>query len=120
MSRYADRARHIRNKPVVNRDPVAAALAALRSQLAAQRAENVVLRRALAAEGRDAGSVLSSQGQGSSMSAADAATAAAASALVEQLSDERNTLERENVRMRIQLVRLCVRTYVVMYPSCVL
>ena len=42
--RYAARARAIRNKPVVNRDPVAAAIAQLRSQLAAARSENVVLK----------------------------------------------------------------------------
>ena len=38
--RYANRARNIRNKPVVNRDPVAAQLALMRQQLAALRAEN--------------------------------------------------------------------------------
>lgn len=31
--RYADRARHIKNKPVVNRDPMAGELAQLRQQL---------------------------------------------------------------------------------------
>lgn len=43
--RYADRARHIRNKPVINRDPVAAQLAQLRQQLAQLRAENTALKR---------------------------------------------------------------------------
>jgi hypothetical protein len=38
--RYANRARNIRNKPVVNRDPVAAQIAHMRQQLAALRAEN--------------------------------------------------------------------------------
>lgn len=42
--RYANRARNIRNRPVVNRDPHAAALAHLRQQLAASRAEVAVLR----------------------------------------------------------------------------
>ena len=42
--RYAARARQIRNKPVVNRDPVAAQIAQLRQQLAASRAENQALR----------------------------------------------------------------------------
>jgi hypothetical protein len=43
--RYANRARNIRNRPVVNRDPHAAALAHLRGQLAAARAEAGRLRR---------------------------------------------------------------------------
>lgn len=38
--RYANRARNIRNKPVVNRDPNAAAISLLRQQLAAAKAEN--------------------------------------------------------------------------------
>ena len=38
--RYANRARNIRNKPVVNRDPNAAQIAHLRQQLAAAKAEN--------------------------------------------------------------------------------
>jgi hypothetical protein len=43
--RYADRARHIHNKPVVNRDPVTAQLTALRQQVALLRAENMELKR---------------------------------------------------------------------------
>lgn len=42
--RYANRARNIRNKPVVNRDPVAAQIAHLRQQLAASKAENQILK----------------------------------------------------------------------------
>jgi hypothetical protein len=42
--RYANRARNIRNKPVVNRDPVAAQIANLRQQLAAVKAENQALK----------------------------------------------------------------------------
>lgn len=42
--RYANRARNIRNKPVVNRDPVAAQIALLRSQLATAKAENQSLK----------------------------------------------------------------------------
>ena len=38
--RYANRARNIRNKPVINRDPNAAAISLLRQQLAAAKAEN--------------------------------------------------------------------------------
>ncbi|GAB4822357.1 hypothetical protein N2152v2_009403 [Parachlorella kessleri] len=45
--RYANRARNIRNKPVVNRDPVAAQIAHLRQQLAASKAENQSLKRKL-------------------------------------------------------------------------
>ncbi len=43
--RYANRARNIRNKPVINRDPVAAQISHLRQQLATARAENTRLRR---------------------------------------------------------------------------
>jgi hypothetical protein len=42
--RYANRARNIKNKPVVNRDPSAAEILQLRQQLAAARAEVEVLR----------------------------------------------------------------------------
>lgn len=49
--RYANRARNIKNKPVVNRDPAAAQIAALRQQLAAAKAENVELRRQLGMAG---------------------------------------------------------------------
>ncbi len=42
--RYAARARNIRNKPVVNRDPIAAQFAHMRQQLAALKAENQGLR----------------------------------------------------------------------------
>ena len=43
--RYANRARNIRNKPVINRDPNAAQLAHLRQQLAAAKAEIVSLKK---------------------------------------------------------------------------
>lgn len=42
--RYANRARNIRNKPVVNRDPVVAQIAQLRQACAALRAENASLK----------------------------------------------------------------------------
>jgi len=42
--RYANRARNIKNKPVVNRDPNAAQVAHLRQQLAAAKAENNMLK----------------------------------------------------------------------------
>jgi hypothetical protein len=45
--RYASRARAIKNKPIVNRDPIAAQIYHLRHQLALARAENADLRRQL-------------------------------------------------------------------------
>lgn len=47
--RYASRARAIKNRPVVNRDPVMAQIAALRAQLVAAKAENEMLKRKLSA-----------------------------------------------------------------------
>ena len=47
--RYANRARNIRNKPVVNRDPNAAQISLLRQQLAAAKAENRQLKQRRAA-----------------------------------------------------------------------
>lgn len=54
--RYANRARNIKNKPVVNRDPSAAQIVLLRQQLAAARAEIDVLRGQLHGLQRDAAS----------------------------------------------------------------
>ena len=45
--RYASRARAIKNKPVVNRDPMAAQIASLRQQLGVAKAENAELRKRL-------------------------------------------------------------------------
>ena len=61
--RYANRARNIKNKPVVNRDPTAAEIVLLRQQLAAARAEIDVLRQQLRgsgviAEGGNSGAVV--------------------------------------------------------------
>lgn len=47
--RYANRARNIRNKPVVNRDPNAAQISHLRQRLAAALSENVQLKQRQAA-----------------------------------------------------------------------
>jgi hypothetical protein len=47
VCRYANRARNIKNKPVINRDPSAAQILLLRQQLAAARAEIEVLRNQL-------------------------------------------------------------------------
>lgn len=52
--RYANRARNIKNKPVINRDPSAAQIVLLRQQLAAARAEVDVLRGQLHATQRNA------------------------------------------------------------------
>ena len=62
--RYANRARNIKNKPVVNRDPNAAQLAHLRQQLAAARSEIGMLKRRSATTHRktDTGSSKSSEG----------------------------------------------------------
>lgn len=49
--RYANRARNIKNKPVVNRDPSAAQILLLRQQLAAARGEVAVLRAQLNNDG---------------------------------------------------------------------
>ncbi|KAL4427717.1 hypothetical protein ABPG75_001806 [Micractinium tetrahymenae] len=49
--RYANRARNIRNKPVVNRDPVAAQIAQLRQACAALRSENASLKARLGGGG---------------------------------------------------------------------
>ncbi|KAL6783888.1 KIN4 [Auxenochlorella protothecoides x Auxenochlorella symbiontica] len=54
--RYASRARNIRNRPVVNRDPVAAQLAHLRQQLGMARAEAARLKQRLAVYESGAGS----------------------------------------------------------------
>lgn len=49
--RYANRARNIKNKPIVNRDPTAAEIVLLRQQLAAARAEIDVLRQQMRGSG---------------------------------------------------------------------
>jgi hypothetical protein len=49
--RYANRARNIKNKPIVNRDPTAAEIVLLRQQLAAARAEIEILRQQLRGSG---------------------------------------------------------------------
>ena len=49
--RYANRARNIKNKPIVNRDPTAAEIVLLRQQLAAARAEIDVLRQQIRGSG---------------------------------------------------------------------
>lgn len=97
--RYADRARHIRNKPVVNRDPIAAQLATLRNTIAQLKGENVALRRALARAGGSEGAVteaLSGGGLGGG----------ALDAVVERLQQENSSLEAENLRLKMDMVRM--------------
>eukprot|EP00775_Hariotina_reticulata_P005026 gene5026-5268_t len=95
--RYADRARRIKNKPVVNRDPVAAQLAGLRQQIASLRAENQALKVAL---GKDAGAA-----------AAYAAAAAGGQSMANEALQEAydglalrcNALEVENAKQQMEL-----------------
>ncbi|KAG2494778.1 hypothetical protein HYH03_007022 [Edaphochlamys debaryana] len=98
--RYADRARHIRNKPVVNRDPVAAQLAVLRNTVAQLRSENLSLKRALAATGNDGAlaEALGGGGRGLGSSALEA--------VVERLTQENSTLESENLRLKMDMDEL--------------
>ncbi|KAG2444138.1 hypothetical protein HYH02_009078 [Chlamydomonas schloesseri] len=98
--RYADRARHIRNKPVVNRDPIAAQLALLRSTIAQLKGENISLRRALAASGsEEAMAALAGRGSGGGAGVGGAAL----DAVVERLTQENNTLESENMRLKMEM-----------------
>lgn len=90
--RYADRARSIKNKPVVNRDPVAAQIAALRQQLAAARAENEDLRRRLAASPRDEGDEMAAGGGAGALAAA-----------LEQAEARLQVLDRSNARLRVEV-----------------
>eukprot|EP00879_Flechtneria_rotunda_P010714 GHRR01011196.1.p1 GENE.GHRR01011196.1~~GHRR01011196.1.p1 ORF type:complete len:1304 (+),score=608.99 GHRR01011196.1:374-4285(+) len=95
--RYADRARRIKNKPIVNRDPVAAQLAALRQQIAGLRAENAVFKQAL---GGDASAA--------AMFAAAGTTAqgCASEALQEAYDDlaiRCNALEVDNAKQKMEL-----------------
>ncbi|GLI69654.1 hypothetical protein VaNZ11_014325 [Volvox africanus] len=95
--RYADRARHIRNKPVVNRDPVAAQLAVLRNTIAQLKSENVSLKRALAASGNDGTlDTVGTSGLGNS----------ALESLVDRLTQENNILESDNMRLKMDLDEL--------------
>lgn len=99
--RYADRARRIKNKPVVNRDPVAAQLSALRQQIASLRAENNALKNALGGEAA-AVAVFSSRRQGAASEALQEA--------YDDLAVRCNALEVENAKQDLQLVsgsRVC-------------
>ena len=94
--RYAARARAIRNKPVVNRDPTAAAIAHLRQQLAAAKAEIVMLKRG--------GSVVGPSWDASTVGARLGDEVLAA--VLEEEQGKRAELEEEVSRLRMALVGL--------------
>lgn len=93
--RYAARARAIRNKPVVNRDPNAAAIAHLRQQLAAARAEVLALKRG--------GSGAWDPSVGSLKAAGDEMLAG----VIEEEQAKRVRAEAEVSRLRMALVGAC-------------
>lgn len=96
--RYADRARRIKNKPVVNRDPVAAQLAALRQQIAGLRAENTALRTALGGDAA-AASVFAAAGRSGQSVASEALQEA-----YDDLAVRCNALEVQNAKQQMELV----------------
>ncbi len=104
-NRYADRARHIRNKPVVNRDPVAAQLAVLRNTIAQLKSENLSLRRALGTTGTEG----SFDAYGTAGNGMDA--------LIERLTQDNNVLESENARLKMELVSVVL--FSCQLPSCI-
>ncbi|KAK9835062.1 hypothetical protein WJX81_008045 [Elliptochloris bilobata] len=94
--RYASRARNIRNKPVVNRDPNAAQVAQLRQENARLRAEAAVLRRRVAAsENGAAPPAWEAGGVGRPDTLLQAALA--------ELQAQAAGLEVDNARMRLEL-----------------
>eukprot|EP00884_Botryococcus_braunii_P003163 jgi/Botrbrau1/12848/Bobra.0045s0017.1 len=97
--RYAARARNIRNKPVINRDPHAAQIALLRQQLAAAHAENAALRRAAAAGG--VGISIPDSLRGS----AETSESILAEAL-DELQAANSKLEVEKTRLQLEVVTL--------------
>lgn len=88
--RYADRARHIRNKPKINRDPIAAQVAYLRQMLSQARNDNAALRRALADEGRDLADI-------------DAGQAGSGWEYTQHLKQHNRELELDNTKLNIQV-----------------
>ena len=95
--RYANRARNIRNKPVVNRDPNAAQISQLRQQLSAARGEIVSLKRRLT--GREEGHP---EWQGAMPTSSDSIVTLA----LEELQQQNSALDLENTRLRMDLVSL--------------
>ncbi|DBB08621.1 TPA: hypothetical protein ACH3X3_008748 [Trebouxia sp. C0006] len=92
--RYANRARNIRNKPVVNRDPNAAQISQLRQQLSAARAEIGSLKRRLT--GKDDSQLQwdSTQPPGS-----DSIMALA----LDELQQQNSVLDLQNAGLRVEL-----------------
>lgn len=85
---------------MVNRDPIAAQLAALRSTVAQLKGENLSLRRALAASGNEeAMAALVGGGSGGG-----GGGGAALDGVVERLTQENNMLESENLRLKMEMV----------------
>lgn len=84
--RYANRARNIKNKPIVNRDPTAAEIVLLRQQLAAARAEIDVLQRQIR------GSGLLGDGNSSAVAPRQSGSNSHASAISEVLVRTRSAL----------------------------
>jgi kinesin family protein 4/21/27 len=93
--RYASRARNIKNRPVVNRDPIMAQIAALRAQLAGAKSENDLLRRKLAALGGDANALLASTADGSDGDMGPGAVAA-----LQEMKSKSTTLEKEIQKLK--------------------
>lgn len=96
--RYANRARNIRNKPVVNRDPNAAQISQLRQQLSAARAQIGSLKRRLT-------------GQDDSHLAWDTTQASGSDSIMalalEELQQQNSVLDLQNASLRIELVCSC-------------
>lgn len=99
--RYANRARNIRNKPVVNRDPNAAQISQLRQQLSAARAEIGSLKRRMT--GKDDSHLAwdSTQASGS-----DSIMALA----LEELQQQNSVLDLQNASLRVELVCSCLQS----------
>lgn len=93
--RYANRARNIRNKPVVNRDPNAAQISQLRQQLSAARAEIGSLKRRLTGKDDTHLPWDSTQASGSDNIMALA---------LEELQQQNSVLDLQNASLRVELV----------------
>jgi Kinesin motor domain len=91
--RYANRARAIKNKPMVNRDPVAAQIAALRQQLAAAKSENFELRKKLGMSPTDEMELLSDNGNSEELARALRDSEARVLALQRELLETRAEAE---------------------------
>ena len=97
--RYANRARNIRNKPVVNRDPNAAQISQLRQQLSAARAEIGSLKRRLTGKDDTQLQWDSTQPPGS-----DSIMALA----LDELQQQNSVLDLQNASLRVELVCPCL------------